>query len=248
MELLVARLQMERTSLLLIALCASILCGCIHHDISKDYNQYLLNNRGAAGFESVDSDARYVLTERTKEHRTAIKSGMAGIGNRWEVELGKMLETTLASSEVMSALGLRSDESAPNVLTFDLESYEFKHHGAHVSLNVTYAKGEKEVLRKTYNASGIRQTGKMVWGGAFGMKNAIQQSTKAALDEILKTLISDLKGLEGTRRVESEVSTPIKSVSSAASGGEAKKSCTADQILKMVQMGMAESQIKAACR
>lgn len=33
----------------------------------------------------------------------------------------------------------------------------------------------------------------MFWGGAFGMKNAIQQSTKSAIDQILIELINDLK-------------------------------------------------------
>ena len=32
----------------------------------------------------------------------------------------------------------------------------------------------------------------MFWGGAFAQKNAVQQSTKLAIDEILRQLIADL--------------------------------------------------------
>ena len=32
----------------------------------------------------------------------------------------------------------------------------------------------------------------MFWGGVFAMKNAVQQSTKLAIDQILKNLTSDL--------------------------------------------------------
>jgi hypothetical protein len=48
------------------------------------------------------------------------------------------------------------------------------------------------VFSKTYTQDGKTQGGKMFWGGAFAQKNAVQQSTKLALDEILRQLISDL--------------------------------------------------------
>lgn len=35
----------------------------------------------------------------------------------------------------------------------------------------------------------------MFWGGVFAQKNAVQQSTKLALDEILRQLIADLNNL-----------------------------------------------------
>ena len=38
----------------------------------------------------------------------------------------------------------------------------------------------------------------MFWAGAFGMKNAVQQSTKLALDEIIASFLADLK----TQRVQ----------------------------------------------
>ena len=33
----------------------------------------------------------------------------------------------------------------------------------------------------------------MFWAGPFGMKNAVQQSTKMALDEIIVSFLADVK-------------------------------------------------------
>jgi hypothetical protein len=50
-------------------------------------------------------------------------------------------------------------------------------------------------LDKTYTAKGLIQTHKMFFAGVFGMKNAIQQSTKNAMDQVLVQLITDLNEL-----------------------------------------------------
>jgi len=69
-----------------------------------------------------------------------------------------------------------------NLITFDLENYTFADFGAHIALRMSSIKKGAEVFSKTYYASGKAQGGKMLWGGAFAMKNAIQQSTRLALD------------------------------------------------------------------
>ena len=47
-------------------------------------------------------------------------------------------------------------------------------------------------------ASGNTQGAKMFFGGAFGMKNAVQQSTKAAMDTIMGQFIRDLNASANT--------------------------------------------------
>lgn len=44
-----------------------------------------------------------------------------------------------------------------------------------------------------YEDSGTGQGGKVFWGGGFAMKNALQQSTKAAADHSLRQYLSDLR-------------------------------------------------------
>jgi len=79
------------------------------------------------------------------------------------------------------------------MLRFNLENYAFKDHMAHVSLNISLEQNGNTVLNKTYHATGKSQGGKMFFGGPFAMKNATQQSTKHAMDEILREFINDSK-------------------------------------------------------
>ena len=79
------------------------------------------------------------------------------------------------------------------LITFDLENYEFKNHMAHVALNIALEKNGNNIFSKSYQAQGKSQGGKMFWGGPFAMKNATQQSTKLAIDEILADFINDIK-------------------------------------------------------
>ena len=54
--------------------------------------------------------------------------------------------------------------------------------------------GTKRTLGVALLASGVLmlELGGLFWGGVFAQKNAVQQSTKLALDEILRQLITDL--------------------------------------------------------
>ena len=121
---------------------------------------------------------------------------MAGYANVWVVSFGEMLDDTLRSGDVQAAFGkLTKFDGAPTsdgVLIFDLQSYTYAELGAHASLKVTYRRGNQHVFSKVYQADGTTQGGKMFWGGAFAMKNAVQQSTKLAIDNILRQLIADL--------------------------------------------------------
>jgi hypothetical protein len=49
-----------------------------------------------------------------------------------------------------------------------------------------------ETFSGSYQEDGKTQGAKMFFGGAFAMKNAIQQSTKLAIDQILRKLIYDI--------------------------------------------------------
>ena len=91
------------------------------------------------------------------------------------------------ASEVSSA--------SDGLLLFDLQNYSFEEFGAHISLQISLYRSGKVVFSKLYRQDGKTQGGKMFWGGVFAQKNAVQQSTKLALDEILRQLIADLNNL-----------------------------------------------------
>jgi hypothetical protein len=127
---------------------------------------------------------------------------VTGYANLWVVDIGKMLDDTLMSADIQKAFGnLRKisgqSTTSNGVLIFDLESYSFKDFGAHISLKISLSRSGNVVFSKTYTQDGKSQGDKMFWGGAFAQKNAVQQSTKLALDEILHQLIADLNAQMG---------------------------------------------------
>ena len=173
--------------------------GCsIPHRVSDDYAQYLLNNQGNFKFPETNYVAEYILTPNTKNHHYEFHCATTGYANLWIVEFGKMLEETLTSSDFQSAfkkLSKASDDSATNTLRikYNLVDYRFEGFEARVRLQVAVIKDGSVILDKTYFEKGKSQGGKMFWGGAFGMKNAIQQSTKSAIDKILFQSLIDMK-------------------------------------------------------
>lgn len=183
----------------LLAMCvvALLLSGCsIRHDVAKDYPQYLINNQGSAQLPSTSAVSEYVISPATVASNYEFRSAMAGYANVWVVRFGKILDDTLQSHDVQAAFDslTKADGNAASegVLAFNLQSYAYQELGAHISLKVDYRRGSENIFSKVYQADGTTQGGKMFWGGAFAMKNAVQQSTKLAVDNILRQLIGDL--------------------------------------------------------
>lgn len=185
-------------SICLVALFVLATSACsIRHVIEQDYPQYLVNNTGAANLPNTNKASEYFLTSNTQNHSYEFRAVTTGYANLWIVEFGKMLDDTLKSTDVQNAFGALqkvSDVSADSraLLIFDLQNYTFEDFGAHISLKISLSRLGQVVFSRTYTQDGKTQGGKMVWAGAFGQKNAVQQSTKLALDEILRQLISDL--------------------------------------------------------
>jgi len=188
-------------SLLTTAVVMLMASGCsIMHPVGDDYSQYLSNNTGARQFQTVEAGKQYYLPPSTQSHRYEFRSATVGYAHVWVVEFGKILDATMQSKDVVDALGLMkkasSDRSdAGNTIVFDLQNYSFEHHGAHLGLTISVKTATREIFRKAYRADGNTQGGKMFWGGPFAMKNAVQQSTKSALDEIINNFIRDFQGI-----------------------------------------------------
>jgi len=170
--------------------------GCnLRHDIANDYGQYLTNNSGTQ-LPNTDKSHFYFQTAATQSHHYEFRSAMTGAANVWMVDFGRMLDTTMASSDVQKAFGniakSTDAQGSESLLLFDLKWYSFEDFGAHIKLQVQLMQNGAERFSKLYVADGKSQGGKMFWGGAFAQRNAVQQSTKLALDEILRQLIADL--------------------------------------------------------
>ncbi|SFG92244.1 hypothetical protein SAMN05518865_12327 [Duganella sp. CF458] len=184
-----------RIAIVSAALALTTACS-VNRPVADDYGTYLGNNVKTGNLPSARIADRYYLPPATQAHRYEFKSVMGGYANTWVVEFGKVLDATMRSSDVVAALGSVSkagnDKSGSgNTLVFELQRYTFEDHGAHLELAISIRNAKGEVFRKVYDADGRTQGGKMFWGGAFAMKNAVQQSTKLAMDDILVRFIRD---------------------------------------------------------
>jgi hypothetical protein len=194
---------MSMHRLFIAAAILALTTGCtITRPVTDDYTQYLGNNKGSSNLPSARVAEQYYLSPATQAHRYEFRSAMAGQANLWVVEFGKVLDATMQSADVVAALGTMSKAgseqgSKGNTLVFNLKSYTFADHGAHVELEIGVRNAQGEVFRKSYRADGATQGAKMFWGGAFGMKNAVQQSTKIAMDNIMGQFIRDLNATPG---------------------------------------------------
>ena len=80
------------------------------------------------------------------------------------------------------------------MIAYKLINYRYENLEAKVTLEISvYSKDHTRLFQKIYYEAGKSQGGKIFWAGAFGMKNAIQQSTKDALDKILTQFLEDLR-------------------------------------------------------
>lgn len=179
-----------------------VLSGCsIRHEIQEDYSQYLNNNMGASDLPHTEVASGYFLPDSTEELSYEFRALTTGYANLWVVDIGKMLDDTMKSADVQEAFnGLAKSstqgDTSSGILIFELEDYSFQDYGAHISMNVTLISLGENIFSKRYQEDGKTQGGKMFWTGAFGQKNAVQQSTKLAIDEILRRLINDLNTLD----------------------------------------------------
>lgn len=186
-------------SALLASVCFFLGACTIRQAVESDYPQYLANNVRESKLPSTDKAKHYFLPPQTKSFSYEFRSFLTGANNLWVVEFGKMLEDTLKSADVQTAFGtltaVDSASGADATLVFELRDYSFADFGASISLNVKLMNAGAVTFQKAYTQAGKTQGGKMFWGGYFAQKNAVQQSTKLAMDEILRRLIVDLNEL-----------------------------------------------------
>ena len=161
--------------------------------VQDDYGQYLQNNAGQVSFPRIDRPFGYSVSPATEQHSAIVRSWMAGFANTWEVRFNDILQTTLNSADVRKAISMHPALAVDtDKILFDLISYKFEDTKATIHLRVQTALDNGATMSKVYPGEGQAQRGKMFWGGAFAMKNAVQQSSKMAMDQIFSAYFADL--------------------------------------------------------
>jgi hypothetical protein len=185
------------TIVFLLAICT----GCsINHHVAKDYGNYLTKNKNEQGIPKAELSAEYEKSDRTKTHRYEFRAVTVGYANLWIVEFEKILDETLKSQEIQSVFDGIAEASegieSTNQITFNLINYRYIDYGTHLTLNIVLKHKGDEIINKHYTASGESQGVQMWAGGVFGMMDAIHDSTKSAMDQILIEFINDINSNE----------------------------------------------------
>lgn len=164
---------------------------------TQDYGNYLNKNKGKAQLTKRNIGTGYYLTENTVAHSKKITSWTTGIGNSWEIKFQEVVDATLKSDDYTKALGKlekhTSESKKGRYLRVNLVDYDFRDHRAFIDLKLEVINNGKSIFSKVYSSKGRSQGGKMFWAGAMGMKNAIQQSTMFAVNEIFEKFTAELK-------------------------------------------------------
>lgn len=177
---------------------AIALSGCsFNHPVAKDYASHLQKRyTTAVGLPTTPIVAEYTVDADTQKHRYEFRSATVGYAHLWIVEFGKILEQTLNAHYVQASFAKLDKKVAEgqseNLIEFHLDNYEFKNFQAHVTMKIKLSKKGVTVLDRSYRANGNVQTGKMIAAGPFAMKSATLESTKSAIDDILRQFISDI--------------------------------------------------------
>jgi hypothetical protein len=200
---------MTRFASILFAVMSVAGLGCTTHHVKDDYPRYLDRSSGKRPLPRTRLTAAYMIDPATQDHEYVVSPAGTDYGQEWVVEFGDMLDQTLRSRDVQAAFGKlerrRDDKTPPSSLVkFELLDYSFADSYAHIELRISLLTGGVQRFARTYRADGKSQHGKVVFAGPFGVRNAVQQSTKLAMDEVLGEFIGDVNDeLDPARRAPS---------------------------------------------
>jgi hypothetical protein len=184
-----------RLGLLLLFLLTSLgLIGC-HHQIAFENIEYTIES------PKQETAILVVIDQNTIDQLVPIKSWMTGIAHSWEAQPGQMLKQVadvefpqmFSSYEWTPVKKEFPSEEGALTLILTVPQYTFADFHALVTVRAkAYKKMDQILLEKTYTKDGIRQGGKMFWGGAFAMKSAMRQSSFDAYKKVFAELRADL--------------------------------------------------------
>ena len=170
--------------------------GCTHV-VSDDYRHFLDNHAGESRLPTIPASLVYDMDPETADHHIEFRSNTIGAEHRWVVEFGTILHATLQSRDVRQAF---KSHGAPSTvhLHLQLEQYEFIRYTAIVALHV-HATNSAGVttMDRIVRATGSNEAGFWTFlGASWAMREAIQTSTKAALDSVMSQIINELNGTD----------------------------------------------------
>ena len=171
-----------------------MLSGCTHLISFDNVNYPILE-------EQKDAGVIVVIDQFTLGKRVNIKSFMTGIAHNWNAMPGQMLKQVADTElpQLFKHYQFSHEYGEPQkgnprlTLVMTVPQYYFASFRASFTVRViAYGPGKVVLFDNTYSEVGIKQGGKMFWGGAFAMKSAMRQSSLDALKKIFIKLRMDL--------------------------------------------------------
>ncbi len=181
----------------LLVLSFPVLAGC-HYDIRFEDIGYSI------GQKQYDAGLVAGIAPYTVGQVVSIHSFSTGIANTWDARPGVMLQQ-IAEVEFpqmfryyKTATQHEEPEQGVTRLTVDLSISHYAFSDFHTTVVVqarAYRPGRSLAFDKSYREEGEGQGGKMVMGGAFGMKSAVRQSSFDAYKKVFAKLRADLANM-----------------------------------------------------
>jgi hypothetical protein len=134
--------------------------------------------------------AHIVIPPETAQAQYDVRSGMAGVANRWTIAIGPAI-VDYANAYLPSAFPT-GDAATVRV---DLEHFDVHDFEAHVALRFAVLTPKGTLFQQTYTEAGKGYAARVVWGGAFAMKSSMRKTTDEALRACFEHFLADARGL-----------------------------------------------------
>jgi len=168
--------------------------GCAHQ-ISFHEIEYSIET------QKKDAALTVVIDSYTLKKEVNIKSFMTGIAHNWNAQPGLMVKQVAdiefpQMSKIYEFLEVFQESQKGNshiTIEINVPRYEFANFRATFTVHAkAYGEDKIVLFDNSYTEVGMSQGAKMFWGGAFGMKSAIRQSSFDAVKKIFSSLRQDL--------------------------------------------------------
>src|SRR3972149_6319544 len=182
--------KLLKGSLLLVV---ALLIGCAHSVEFKSPDPYQYGS-------TIPLKTAFYMDKALQGKMWSGRSAGAGIANRWDVPVGKVVHEYAISYLKNGFTGFSDMESLTAKPAYDILikvidiNYTMAGQAAHCDLNFTIENSSgNQIFSKKYHADGPSGYGRVFAGGAFAQKSAIRQSTHVVMETIFKNLLEDIR-------------------------------------------------------
>jgi hypothetical protein len=134
--------------------------------------------------------AHIEIPPATAQATYTLRSGLAGIANRWTIQIGRAV-VDYAHAYLPNAF----PPGGPATVTVDLTYFEVYNFAAHADLHFMVAAPDGVLFERTYTCVGQGHAGAVVAAGAFAMKAAMRETTDEALRSCFAQFLADARPL-----------------------------------------------------